>query len=443
MKYRNILIPLICLGSASTSSAATAIWTSTAGAGANWSDAANWTGVIAPVNGDDIEIGIPVSGGARITNNDSLTSINSLWLKANLNEANGNALTLSGNSVRYTAGGSSVGKIGLNIALTQNTTYEVSANTSTGRLEVGGGISGAFALNKTGDGRLRLVGTAKTYSGDTNVTAGMLDMSADNMLPSGTGKGNVNVGVGATLFLNNVSTQINGLNDYNSTTGTISKGGSGTRNLTLGNGDASGSFSGTISFTGGSSTVNKVGSGTQILGGNVTTAGAGFVSGGALLINGTWSSGLTASTGGTIGGTGTISGAVTINANSFLAPGASIESLGVASAAINGTLITEYDGNASGLGTIDLLQVTNVLDITNATVDFNMFGIALDDASYIFATYGSLTGTTFANVVDLPSGYEINYAFGGNNIALVAVPEPAAALLGAFGLLGLLRRRRN
>ncbi|RYD32689.1 MAG: PEP-CTERM sorting domain-containing protein [Verrucomicrobiaceae bacterium] len=37
----------------------------------------------------------------------------------------------------------------------------------------------------------------------------------------------------------------------------------------------------------------------------------------------------------------------------------------------------------------------------------------------------------------------MNYAFNGNNIALVAVPEPAALMLGALGMLGLLRRRRN
>ncbi|RYD19855.1 MAG: hypothetical protein EOP88_17390 [Verrucomicrobiaceae bacterium] len=440
MKHTHPLFALVSLASVSTSSAATAVWSSTGTAGANWSDAANWGGT-APVNGDDIEIGIPVAGGARITTNDSLTSVNSLWLKANLNEANGNALTLNGNSVRFTAGGTSVGRIGLNLDLTQNTNYEVSANTGTGRLEVSGNIAGAFALNKTGDGRLRLVGTAKTYSGDTNVTAGMLDVSSDNMLPFGTGKGNVNIGVGATFFLNNVNTQINGLNDYNSTTGTISKAGNNTRNLTLGNGDANGSFSGAITFTGGSSTIHKVGAGTQVLSGNVSTVGTGTVSGGALLINGTWNTGLTANSGGTIGGTGTISGAVTVNAGGKLAPGASIESLGVGSANIAGTLVTEYDG--TGSGTIDLLSVTGLLDIANATVDFNMFGTALDDASYIFASYGSLNGAAFANVVDLPSGYEINYAFGGNNIALVAVPEPAAALLGTIGALALLRRRRN
>ena len=53
---------------------------------------------------------------------------------------------------------------------------------------------------------------------------------------------------------------------------------------------------------------------------------------------------------------------------------------------------------------------------------------------------GSLVGGTFANVIDLPSDYTIVYNYAGNNIALI--PEPSVALLGALGLLGLLRRRR-
>jgi autotransporter-associated beta strand protein len=39
-----------------------------------------------------------------------------------------------------------------------------------GRLEISGGISGAFSLTKSDGGRLRFVGTAKTYSGDTIIT---------------------------------------------------------------------------------------------------------------------------------------------------------------------------------------------------------------------------------------------------------------------------------
>lgn len=181
--------------------------------------------------------------------------------------------------------------------------------------------------------------------------------------------------------------------------------------------------------------------------GNVTLSnsqnytGATTVSSGTLLINGSLGITTTTVNAGTLGGTGTIGGAVTIDSGAFLSPGASIESLGVASADINGSLVIEYDG--TGAGTIDLLAVTGLLDIAGSTVDFNLFGTALDDPYYIFATYGSLTGT-FGTVTDLPTGYGIQYAHLGNNIALVAIPETnVAALIGGFGVIALLRRKKS
>ena len=52
--------------------------------------------------------------------------------------------------------------------------------------------------------------------------------------------------------------------------------------LTVGNGDASSTFAGTVQNTSGQLTLNKTGSGTFGLGGNVTLAGTATVSGGAL-----------------------------------------------------------------------------------------------------------------------------------------------------------------
>jgi hypothetical protein len=77
-------------------------------------------------------------------------------------------------------------------------------------------------------------------------------------------------------------------------------------------------------------------------------------------------------------------------------------------------------------------------------VDFDDIGADLDGtSSYVFASYGSLLGGTFASVIDLPTGYAINYGTGTNStLALVPVPEPGCALLGGLGCLLLLRRRR-
>jgi fibronectin-binding autotransporter adhesin len=178
--------------------------------------------------------------------------------------------------------------------------------------------------------------------------------------------------------------------------------------------------------------------------GNSTYGGATLVSAGTLLVNGSLgSSAVTVSSGARVGGGGTV-GAVTVDSGAFIGAGNSIGTLTAASAQINGTLDVEFDG--TGAGSIDLLAVTGNLDITNAILDFSLIGTPADDAAYVLASYGSLTGSSFASITgDLPSGYFIDYAFNNgvtsNNIALV-IPEPAAMLLGSLGLLGLLRRRR-
>ncbi len=416
--------------------AQTRTWTSTASGSGDWSDADNWSDDIAPSPGDSLIFAIPTGGGTRVTNNDfaANTLFGDITIQANTTQLNGNAINLGGN-IAFTAGGANTAFVNLGLQLQQAAVISVAANTSNGRLEIGGGISGDYGIEKTGDGRLRFVGTPKSYNGDTIVSGGILDLvGADNLLPYGAGKGSVFIASGAQLLINNQNTNINGL----SGSGTLTKSGSNTRTITIGNGDASENFAGDISMSGGSSSLNKVGAGTQILGGNVTTAGAGTVSGGTLRIDGSWSNGLTVNNGATLEGNGTIGGTATVASGGILSPGASIGSLGVGSVSLNGTLEIEYDGAA-----IDLLNVTGNLNISSAAVNFFQLGESLTEESYIFATYGSLTGTEFANVSNLPEGYQIDYAFGGSNsIALVLIPEPATTLLGALGMLGLLRRRR-
>lgn len=409
-----------------------------------WSNAANWVGGVVPTAGDSVRITVPVANGSRVTVNDlpGGTQINGIVVTHNQNAISGNSINLGGN-VSYTAGGTSIGTITAPLVMLQDTTFSVSANTSNGRLEIGSVISGAFDLIKADAGRLRFATTAKTYTGDTIVTGGLLDMSTDNMLPYGAGRGDVSIAAGAQLYLNNATTNINGLNDYAGGGGAVNKGGSNTRSLVLGNGDADGSFSGSFTFTGGSSTVNKVGAGTQTLSGSVSVVGNGTVSGGRLNINGTWNTGVIVNAAGTVGGTGSIAGSVT--GAGTVSPGMSIGSLTVGSATLT-TLLIELDGTDVGLS--DVLNVTGALDILNATVDFDEL-VAVDDPAYVFARYGSLNGAAFSSVLDLPAGYQIDYAYNdgltSTNIALVPIPEPAALVLGALGagLLACVRRRRG
>jgi hypothetical protein len=104
-----------------------------------------------------------------------------------------------------------------------------------------------------------------------------------------------------------------------------------------------------------------------------------------------------------------------------------------------GALRVDFDGTG-----IDVLDNTgSSLDIGAGTVDFDATA-GLTDQAYIFAKYGSLLGSSFASVQDLPSGYTIDYNYlGGNQIALVAIPEPSGLILLGAGCLALTTRRRR
>jgi autotransporter-associated beta strand protein len=206
---------------------------------------------------------------------------------------------------------------------------------------------------------------------------------------------------------------------------------------------------GDISWWGGTAGIRKTGDGTMEVQGASNLGSSTSVEAGTLLVNGTLSTtGVAVSSGATLGGTGSISADVDIAAGGTLAPGA----LGIGTLTISGdvdldgTLLVDLDG--TGGGSSDLLVVTGDLDIGAGTVDFDV-GAALDDGVYVFASYGTLTGGAFGTVSgipDLPAGtgsYVIDYAYGGNNIALVYVPEPATLALVGLGALALLARRRR
>jgi len=253
------------------------------------------------------------------------------------------------------------------------------------------------------------------------------------------------------------------------TTGRVTLGTASTGDLTLSgnvtlNENATIAVDNTLStlsgvVSGPSKSLTKTGAGTLVLSGVNSYSGSTTVSQGTLLVNGshTGAGAYVVANGATLGGSQEAdevieTSSLTIQAGGILAPGNSIGTLHIdGSVTIGetaglGTWLVEYDGAEDG--SIDLLTVSGTLDITNAVVKFQRLGVELDGVTpYVFATYGSLIGSQFASIIDLPSGYVIDYAYAGNQIALVsAVPEPSSlvglGLLGlmAFGLPGWRRR---
>jgi len=117
----------------------------------------------------------------------------------------------------------------------------------------------------------------------------------------------------------------------------------------------------------------------------------------------------------TLMGNGSVSGAISIDATSTIEPGTSV---GVFTAGsnltINGTFLCEIDG-----ATADVVNVVGDLDISNATLDIDVLSGGVTASNYVIAVYGTLTGAAFASTTNLPTNYELDYAYNGNQIALV------------------------
>lgn len=211
--------------------------------------------------------------------------------------------------------------------------------------------------------------------------------------------------------------------------------------------------------------VKKGDAGKWILAGANTYTGTTTVSGGTLLVNGSThaNSAVSVASSATLGGTGTLGG--TVNVTGVLAPGASIESL--ASGALTMVAGSKFQFEAANAGTTgaDLMVVNGNLSLTGVTLDLSLANLGLN--TWQAGDKLTLLSYTGADVTGGFNGFLDNtsYTFGSNQwmfdyndtqagdnylseatgnrfVTMTVIPEPAAALLGGLGLLGLLRRRR-
>jgi autotransporter-associated beta strand protein len=318
---------------------------------------------------------------------------------------------------------------------------------------ISGKISGnyqlAFGTGSQQGGAYRLSNTANDWSGNTQLsisaTSGeSLDLwlGASNVLPDGTGKGNIVFNRGSTgsnqvrLNLNGFDETVNALVSTDSYTGVqplnVQAGFRRVRNmsatttstLTVGSANTSGAFFGTIE-NGGTAVLNlvKTGTGTQELSGSSTYTGTTTVNSGTLLVSGTLTgtSAVTVNTGGnfnytnaaalnrnvTINGgkfshnsatnyagtltftSGTVGGSnlsglnLTIGANQTMSPGNSTGTLtsGVTTWANGGTFEWEINDATGSAGSITAgwdLANLTSLDVTAGVGQFTIEIVSLD-----------------------------------------------------------------
>jgi autotransporter-associated beta strand protein len=229
--------------------------------------AALGTGSVAVLNGAQLSVGGTMNNAISIAGNGTSEGGGLGALRV------GNANTLFGGVITLTADAR------ISTTISPSTTAFTGKITGSHHLEFGNGM--VLGANRA----FVLTNSANDYTGNTMVSGATLRAGANNVIPSGAGKGNLILsGIAGTpqpaiLDLNGFSQTINGLVSAPGTSSLDSVMGSGT--LTLGSANATANFDGTIS---GSLSLTKIGSGAQTLGGTNTYTGATTVAAGTLAL---------------------------------------------------------------------------------------------------------------------------------------------------------------
>ncbi len=329
-------------------------------------------------------LGTDVDGGVRV---EAANMVFSGTITANLADAQFGAFSAAGSA---TLTGQVTGSSGLRLANAKitgfgNKTITVTLNNGTAN--------------------------ANDYAGATTVdaTSGILVLGTNNQIPNGTGKGNAIIN--GTLRLQGFSDTINGL----SGSGTVTTTAAGASVLTLGDGDTTSSFGGTISNTTGTVAITKTGTGTQTFSGNNS------YSGGTTLTSGTLIAGHNSALG---------TGLMTLNGGNLAS---NDDTRSIANAiAVTGTVGNQvtgdsisFTGTAGGTGTLNmnLSGTTKNMTVNPTAGQFEPGKIQLTKGTLVLGGANKIGDST---AIDLAGG---TFKTGGNTEAVGTLTMSADSII--------------
>lgn len=378
------------------------------------------------INASSLVVGTTTTGRGAALNVEGAVSITSTGTSLVLNNTSGitadSSITLSdGGSITFTDTGNTNG---IRFGSTSNASG--AATQLTGTVNLNGGT---VTVNKIFVGASYSGGAV--YNSYVNLNGGTLKALRDQVdFMEGLTRVNVQAG-GAIFDTNGKNITVSQALIADSATGGLEKKGAG--KLTL---DAASTYTGATTISAGTLAIGSGGSiasSSQVIVGASTTLDVSAVS---FTLGGSAAQ--------TLGGNGNIAGNMTVGANGTLSPGNSIGTLGfggdltLLSGSIN---FFEIDtaGNLS-----DLVSVSGLLTL-GGTLNVSNIGTALvsGDTFNLF-DWGNKDGTFSAvNLPGLDSGLTWDQSQLYTAGTLTVIPEPnAAALIGSFSLLLLLRRKR-
>lgn len=371
----------------------------------DYSSNAAGVALVTPVSGKLVK---SASGNLILTGSNTLAATDALTFSGTnsgtVTLRNPAALGAAGNTIRFSGSGS--GMLDLQTDSSVNA-YQLASGTGHGgtvianRLTPGTNVSHSL-------GALDLSSVTLTVNKGTNVSASAVVSFTELKLTGGndfnpvTLAGDADITVGSASITNNgiaKRLQLDGTSASNSI-GTISNGIAGASISLIKANTGTWTLTGDNSYSGNTSVL----AGSLVINGNQSTANGAVTVGDNNLPNGQ----------ATLGGTGTVGGAITVLSDGILAPGTTTGTMNAASSVtLNGRLAIQIDGLAA-----DRLVVAGNLNIANATLDFILPGAGATAPEYLIATFGTLTGSIFATVTDLPPDYEIIYDLVNRQIKL-------------------------